>query len=263
MPRVRGALPWCFTPGSATQTNSPLFGVARVDLVERAPAVGRVHEAVVDQRIDLVLRAVLPDVLHAAERQRPDHPQVLDVLAVDLRQLRVARARRSRRSSCSQFCGSFCGVDQPVCVDGHLPVTGDDGDARGECAADYRRREGVENFGMMLPNETSFPSPDVKRGRAGELLPVGRDHVNGLMYSSPSPLRLRRRRGLPRRARREAGVNEIRRERRWNRENRSCQRKLVQLYNEFIHGHISRREFFDGAKKLAVGAWRPAPSSTR
>src|SRR5262249_11190337 len=25
-PRVRGALPWCFTPGSVTHTNDPLFG---------------------------------------------------------------------------------------------------------------------------------------------------------------------------------------------------------------------------------------------
>ena len=29
--------------------------------------------------------------------------------------------------------------------------------------------------------------------------------------------------------------------------------EAVQLYNEFIHGHISRRDFFDGAKKFAVG----------
>src|SRR2546426_6609939 len=27
IPRVRGRLPWCFTPGSVTQTNSPLFGL--------------------------------------------------------------------------------------------------------------------------------------------------------------------------------------------------------------------------------------------
>src|SRR6266446_4895774 len=27
MPRVRGALPWCLTPGSAIQTNSPLLGL--------------------------------------------------------------------------------------------------------------------------------------------------------------------------------------------------------------------------------------------
>ena len=48
-----------------------LVRVARVDLVDRAPAVGRVHEPVVDQRIDLVLRAVLSDVLHAAQRRAP------------------------------------------------------------------------------------------------------------------------------------------------------------------------------------------------
>ena len=29
--------------------------------------------------------------------------------------------------------------------------------------------------------------------------------------------------------------------------------EAVQLYNEFIHGHISRRDFFDGARKFAVG----------
>src|SRR5258705_6247185 len=29
--------------------------------------------------------------------------------------------------------------------------------------------------------------------------------------------------------------------------------EAVQLYNEFIHGHISRRDFFEGAKKFAVG----------
>jgi len=29
--------------------------------------------------------------------------------------------------------------------------------------------------------------------------------------------------------------------------------EAVQLYNEFIHGHISRRDFFEGARKFAVG----------
>src|SRR5712692_10431237 len=52
-----------------------LVGIARVDLVDGAPAVGRIHETVVDQRIDLVFRAVLPDVLHAAQRDRPDEPE--------------------------------------------------------------------------------------------------------------------------------------------------------------------------------------------
>src|SRR5262249_41549474 len=40
-----------------------LVGVARIDLVDRAPAVDRIHEPVVDERVDLVLGAVLPDVL--------------------------------------------------------------------------------------------------------------------------------------------------------------------------------------------------------
>ena len=117
MPRVRGALPSCRTPGSAIQTNSPLSRVARVDLVDRAPAVGRVHEAVVDERIDLVLRTVLPDVLHAAERQRPHHPQVLDVVAVDLRELGVAR-RAVVAVHQQPVLRLVRGVDQPVPVDG-------------------------------------------------------------------------------------------------------------------------------------------------
>src|SRR5712691_8134418 len=36
MPRVRGALPWCFTPGSHTQTNSPLLGL-RASILYTAP----------------------------------------------------------------------------------------------------------------------------------------------------------------------------------------------------------------------------------
>src|SRR5207253_1132162 len=47
-----------------------LVGCAGVDLVDRAPAVAGVHEAVVDERVDFRLRPVLADVLHAAERQR-------------------------------------------------------------------------------------------------------------------------------------------------------------------------------------------------
>src|SRR5207237_7517133 len=59
--------------------------IARVDLVNRAPPIVRVHEAVVDERIDLVLRTVLADVLHPAERQRPDHAEVFHVVPIDLR----------------------------------------------------------------------------------------------------------------------------------------------------------------------------------
>ncbi len=64
--------------------------VAGIDLVHRAPSVGRVHEAVVDERIDLVFRPVLTDVLHAAQSERPHHAQLLDRFPVDLRQLGVA-----------------------------------------------------------------------------------------------------------------------------------------------------------------------------
>src|SRR5262249_23443720 len=64
-----------------------LVGIARVDLIDRAPAIARIHEAIVDQRIDLGLGAILPDILHAAERERPHHAQVLDVVAVDLGEL--------------------------------------------------------------------------------------------------------------------------------------------------------------------------------
>ncbi len=90
MPREREMLPSCETPGSVTQTSSPLSGTPRVDFVKGSPAVARVHEPVVDQRIQLALGAVLPDVLHAAERQRPDHAQIFHVLAVDLRELRIS-----------------------------------------------------------------------------------------------------------------------------------------------------------------------------
>src|SRR6185312_17293141 len=51
--------------GIADPDELALVRIAGVDLVDRAPAVGGVHEAVVDQRIDFVLRAVLADVLHS------------------------------------------------------------------------------------------------------------------------------------------------------------------------------------------------------
>ena len=92
-------------------------GIADVDLVDRAPAIGRVHEAVVDERIDFVLRTVLPDVLHAAQRQRPHHPQVLDVVAVDLRQLGIPR-RAVVAVHQQPVLRLVHRVDQPVLVDG-------------------------------------------------------------------------------------------------------------------------------------------------
>ena len=68
-----------------------LIRVARVDLINGAPAVGRIHEAVVDEGIHFVFGAVLSDVLHAAQGQRPDQPEIFHVVAIHLRQLRVAR----------------------------------------------------------------------------------------------------------------------------------------------------------------------------
>src|SRR5712692_6177978 len=42
MPRVRGKLPWCFTPGSVTQTKSPLFGL-RASILEIVPQPSLVY----------------------------------------------------------------------------------------------------------------------------------------------------------------------------------------------------------------------------
>ena len=71
--------------------------------------------------------------------------------------------------------------------------------------------------------------------------------VKGLMY----PFRLRRSTASARQA---VSARSI-----FQEENEMEPRKpklpteAVQLYNEFIHGHISRRDFFEGAKKFAVG----------
>jgi 3',5'-cyclic AMP phosphodiesterase CpdA len=92
---------------------------AHIDLVDRAPTVGRVHEAIVDQRIDFVLGAVLPDVLHAAERHRPHHAQILDVVAIDLGELRVA-GRAVVAIHHQPVLRLTVGVDQAVLVDRHL-----------------------------------------------------------------------------------------------------------------------------------------------
>ena len=117
--------------------------IAGVDLVDRAPPVAGVHEAVVDERIDLVLGAVLSDVLHAAERHRPHHAQVLDVLAVDLRQLRVAQ-RAVVAVHQQPVLRLVRGVDQPVLVDRQRVLAGkrsrrcDDGQGAGKRSQDRR-----------------------------------------------------------------------------------------------------------------------------
>src|SRR2546427_7938595 len=43
IPRVRGALPWCFTPGSHTQTNSPLLGL-RASILYTVPQPSVVYK---------------------------------------------------------------------------------------------------------------------------------------------------------------------------------------------------------------------------
>ena len=98
--------------------------ITRIDFVDGAPAIGRVHETVVYQRIQFVFRAVLADVLQAAQRQRPDHPQVLDVLPVDLRELRI--------SGCGVITVHhqpvlwlILRVEQPVLVDRHVVLSGE------------------------------------------------------------------------------------------------------------------------------------------
>ena len=42
MPRVREIFPWCFTPGSVTQTNSPLFGL-RASILYSVPQPSLVY----------------------------------------------------------------------------------------------------------------------------------------------------------------------------------------------------------------------------
>src|SRR6516225_2091357 len=104
--------------------------LAHVDLVERPPAVGGIHHAVVDERVYLVLGAVLPDILHSAERQRPDQPEVLDVVPIDLRQLRIS-GRPVVAVHHQPVLRLVQGVDQPVSVHGHGVLGGDD--SRGRC----------------------------------------------------------------------------------------------------------------------------------
>ena len=137
MPRVREVLPSCGTPGSVDPRELAAVRVARVDLVDRAPAVARVHEAVVDERVGLVLGAVLPDVLHAAERHGPHHAHVPDVLAVDLRQPRVAQ-RPVVAVHQQPVLRLVVRVDEAVLVDGQRVLRGqrrrgnDDGGSTGK-----------------------------------------------------------------------------------------------------------------------------------
>src|SRR5262249_35403455 len=76
--------------GIADPDELALVRAAGVDLVDRAPAVAGIHEAIDDQRIDLAFRSILPDVLHAPERERPDESRLLDVVPIDLAEPGIA-----------------------------------------------------------------------------------------------------------------------------------------------------------------------------
>jgi hypothetical protein len=130
--------------GIADPDELALVRVAGVDLVHRAPAVGGVHEAVVDQRIDFILGTVLADILHAAERQRPHHPQILDVVAIDLGQLGVAH-RAVVAVHHQPVLRLVLRVDQPVPIDRHRVL----GRERG-CGDRGRRRAGENRNARKL-----------------------------------------------------------------------------------------------------------------
>jgi hypothetical protein len=80
-----------------------------------------------------------PDVLHPAERERPDHPQVLDVVAIDLRQLGVA-CRPVVAVHQQPVLRLVAGVDQTGLIDGQRVVgrkrrtERDDGDGADQSA---------------------------------------------------------------------------------------------------------------------------------
>ena len=69
--------------------DQPFLAAGDVDGVDRAPAVGHVHHAVFDDRGGLqVAVLVAAAALIAAERHGECHPEILDVLGVDLLELR-------------------------------------------------------------------------------------------------------------------------------------------------------------------------------
>ena len=90
MPRVREMLPsWCHARVGHPDEVATV-GLARVELVYSSPPVTRIHEPVVDKRVRLSLGTVLAGVLHPTERQRPDHPKLAYVVAVDRSEFREA-----------------------------------------------------------------------------------------------------------------------------------------------------------------------------
>ena len=111
-------------PGIGHPDELTLVGIAGVDLVQRAPAIARVQEAVVDERMDLAFRTVLSHVLHAAQRHGPDQPKILDAVAVDLRQPRITSGRIIAVHH-QPVLRLVLRIDQPVLVDRHAVLAGD------------------------------------------------------------------------------------------------------------------------------------------
>ena len=137
----------------------PLVGTAAVDLVERPPAVARVEEAVVDQRMELAFRTVLSDVLHAAERQGPHQPKLFDVRAVDLRQLRIPRGGIVAVHH-QPVLRLVLRVAQPILTDRHRVLAGDRGRGQRRHGETRQSRPGMcfhdgDSSALPVPRRTS------------------------------------------------------------------------------------------------------------
>jgi hypothetical protein len=139
--RPRG-VPLVRHAGVGNPRERALVAGTRVDLVDRSPAVARVHEAVVDERVHLGLGAVLPHVLHAAERDAPHHPQILDVGPVDLRQLGVAETVVVPVHQ-EPVLRLVLGIEQPLLVDGERILAQERGRRRRD--GERARQEGEES----------------------------------------------------------------------------------------------------------------------
>ena len=80
-------------PGSIFHLNDAAPAAAHVDRVDRAPAVGDVHHAVLDDRRALqIAELVAAAALEAAERDAERQLEVLDVVGVDVLERREAVA---------------------------------------------------------------------------------------------------------------------------------------------------------------------------
>src|SRR4029453_2343072 len=202
------------------------------------------------ERVHFIFGTVLSHVLHAAERERPHHPEVLHVLAIDLRQLRVA-GRPVIAVHHQPVLRLVLGIDEAIRIDRHL-VLGDERDTGTQYADErggQKRREFRHHEISGWPGE----NPGLR-----ELCPAPSGCQRFDIFFPPSPLRGFGETG-PRHAPRcsaegaEAGIWIFEEENEMEPEKPKRPTEAAQLYNEFIHGHISRREFFDGAKKFAVG----------